>query len=64
MKVRTPVFEKSEGRLTPELSRRPAVALVARGLLVGIVAVGAVLAEPPRPSKNRDRRGEPDLQPP
>ena len=34
----------SEGRLTPELSRRPAGALVARGLLVRTVAAGAVLA--------------------
>ena len=35
---------KSEGRLTPELSRRPTGALAARGLLVRTVAVGAVLA--------------------
>ena len=64
MEVRPPVFGKSEGRLTLELSRRPTVALVARGLLVGLVAVGTVLAEPPRPSKSRARRGEADLKPP
>ena len=44
MEVRTPVFGKSEGRLTPELSRRPAGVLVARGLRVRTVAGGTVLA--------------------